>query len=676
MRENSSSSSCCRDHVVEDVEDEFGVEALLPEDVEKDEQEKNHVEKNDSGPTWDDDQQDVDDLELLYDDVKAGEQDDVDSTTASCCTRSFCRFATALPVVVALFALAVLFAAAFAVFLVLYTQEVATADQLRHRTEELSEELEQAQAELEKELPRKVNIVFAGGFLDTEIMQATLVMKRLSEDFAGLARVYFITFSALLATRVEEVAPRVEILRGPVEEARKWLRTRSDVRAKDMRPSLREWLDTTIREKVQGNVDYWIADWISAMPQYASTTWTPAQVAQSVWYGNSKDYARSPDSRAQGGFDGDGKGEKAYVEWVTDVMGDPRPSTLPSLRAEDSAVLCLPSELYSSGTTEDPGLQTTSAATCSTAAGRSPASSSSQEHLQGAEIFVGRVFPIRGASGNTRSPPAAPFLAKDEGVFSNEAPVAALMVSGQEETGFCPTDRTKITSYTSPDNTTQLFLQSLEAAAGGRQIVYLSLGTLYHVEKQVFDNIVADLSHLGPAKYYVVLRLSLKKDVVPASALPPFIRLERNSIDQTALLCYFGAQRRLVFASSCGVSSLGEAMQARVPVVALPFQPEQRTNAVAISRANVGVYVGIGRVDPRETEPDPGPDALQATSIAGGIETMVGQGQASQERYLAALDTAKEIIRANAFDGGRAAQFMLHVARTKKAWKNALRAVP
>ncbi|CAD7962684.1 unnamed protein product [Amoebophrya sp. A120] len=542
---------------------------------------------------------------------------------------------------------------------------------------------------------KKLNIVFAGGFLDTEMMQAILPMKVLSEHFADKTNVFFLNFSPLLAARVEKSAPNVVHIVGPEAEKEHWLGAPGNTRT--VTPTLRRWLLQVVKEKMENRVDYWIADWISPFPEFASETFSPDQVAQSVWFGNSEKHAMSIDSRAAaqpGGWNGPWRGQNRYVEWVPAVTADA--TSLPSLRTEGAADVHVEVD-------QDEGLV-----------------GARQHRKKTAPRVVGRVFPLHDDGADSR--PFTALFSSTSGKKLQPAgwrPPSVVRPRGQQEVDHDLEVDHCATYQHQPDVGMHKYLREIELAADGRKIVYFSLGTLFDVDQRTWDAILADLTRLNATEYYVVLRLSLKMQApedeqAAENKLFPNMRLERNLIDQAAFLCYFGAMSRsndsknsgmhprFVFVSHCGMSSVNEALQARVPLVGLPYQNEQTLNATALARAKVGVYVKsahhilMGRrgstADGRgpQSEQDElnwyyernllTPDALVATSITDGIGLLVGGGPRHDgqpvmnfERLEAAMLALQARMRAEAFDPTRAAELMLHIARTKLNWRKSLR---
>ncbi|WP_433796325.1 nucleotide disphospho-sugar-binding domain-containing protein [Actinoplanes sp. CA-252034] len=160
--------------------------------------------------------------------------------------------------------------------------------------------------------------------------------------------------------------------------------------------------------------------------------------------------------------------------------------------------------------------------------------------------------------------------------------------------------------------------------AGDRSFVYVSFGSFLSARADVLSTVIAALQRSGR-------RVALATG--SAEGLPPMpdTWLVRPYLPQTALLA-----RSSLAVTHAGNNSVTEALNAGVPMLALPFSTDQFAGAAAIETAGVGVALD--------------PNTATADDIAAGIEQALAHAPAARAigerlRRTAGRDVAHTLTR-------------------------------
>jgi MGT family glycosyltransferase len=121
------------------------------------------------------------------------------------------------------------------------------------------------------------------------------------------------------------------------------------------------------------------------------------------------------------------------------------------------------------------------------------------------------------------------------------------------------------------------------AQLNGRPLIYVSLGTLYHVNTN-FYRLVFDAFHDHPGQF--VLSAGSMTELATLGPIPPNF-IVCNSVPQLQLLKHVD-----LFITHGGMNSVNEGLYYGVPLVVIPQQMEQLLNARQVAAHRAGLILG------------------------------------------------------------------------------------
>jgi len=155
------------------------------------------------------------------------------------------------------------------------------------------------------------------------------------------------------------------------------------------------------------------------------------------------------------------------------------------------------------------------------------------------------------------------------------------------------------------------------AKAGGRPLVYISLGTVINDRPDFYKTCVAALKETNAD---ALISCGNDFDAASLAPLPPNIRIE-PSVDQMAVL-----SRASLFITHCGMNSASEGLYMGVPELLYPQTGEQRAVARRVRE------MGAGRMLPEADARDP-----------GRLRTLVLEALGDEALKKAALDMRSDL---------------------------------
>jgi len=124
-------------------------------------------------------------------------------------------------------------------------------------------------------------------------------------------------------------------------------------------------------------------------------------------------------------------------------------------------------------------------------------------------------------------------------------------------------------------------------AAAAKDLIYMSMGTIFNKGLALFSLAIKVLSRFGNP---CLLSVGPQTDLRELGEAPPNIRIVRN-IDQKEVL-----QKAAVFITHGGMASVQEAIYTQTPMVVIPQIPEQKMTADKIASFGLGVRLAAAEV--------------------------------------------------------------------------------
>ncbi len=199
--------------------------------------------------------------------------------------------------------------------------------------------------------------------------------------------------------------------------------------------------------------------------------------------------------------------------------------------------------------------------------------------------------------------------------------------------------------------------QLRQSKDNGRPLIYISFGTLYHLN-QAFYRVIFDTFATHEAQF--ILSAGSMTDLAALGRIPDNF-IVRNTVPQLALL-----QQVDLFTTHGGMNSINEGLYYGVPLLVIPQQMEQLLNARQVAAQGAGVVLGERPPYGRTT----GDELRQAVERLRTDDTIRRNAQRISESFVEAggFSRAADIIEsvalqkkrempetAASFDGKRAA---------------------
>jgi UDP:flavonoid glycosyltransferase YjiC (YdhE family) len=147
--------------------------------------------------------------------------------------------------------------------------------------------------------------------------------------------------------------------------------------------------------------------------------------------------------------------------------------------------------------------------------------------------------------------------------------------------------------YTEPkelSNTDQELKKQLSALKGG--VVYAAFGSLAILTQEMFDNLVTGLDQWAQSREKAGAILALSQSAEIAAGL------DTSHVPDTVTLTYWTNQEMILnhpnckaFVTHAGQGSIAEAINAQVPMLAIPLFGDQPSNAHRIHEAKIGLFL-------------------------------------------------------------------------------------
>jgi len=132
-----------------------------------------------------------------------------------------------------------------------------------------------------------------------------------------------------------------------------------------------------------------------------------------------------------------------------------------------------------------------------------------------------------------------------------------------------------------------------QALKAGKDVIYLSLGTIVSIPPSSIEELVKGLGKLNNS-YVVVWSLRKHQQETVKVEIPQNIRVFTEQIPQLSLLSHPSVK---LFLSHCGANSLIEALYFGVPIIGLPVAADQFGNAAMSVDLGTGVTLDVTNLD-------------------------------------------------------------------------------